>query len=186
MLSLSSWISHLPQLTSIDFYNVTENEKISTVVLNCQQIHSDLSKLAFLLSFSCLIALPPLTAYEVVVHPHPSFRSNLFLLEVSNMFVITLFPNTVYTDFTFHVLTSYFDVTKASSHPLGKKPMSRDPGGLSVAMSWWTYIGQDYKSEGVNLLSGLLQWLSDKESACQCRKHGFSPWVRKIPWSRKW
>ena len=83
-------------------------------------------------------------------------------------------------------LTSYFDVTKASSHPLGKKPMSRDPGGLSVAMSWWTYIGQDYKSEGVNLLSGLLQWLSDKESACQCRKHGFSPWVRKIPWRRKW
>ena len=103
LLSLSSWISHLPQLTSIDFYNVIENQKISTVVLNCHQIHFDLSKLAFLLSFSCLIALPPLTAYEVVVHPHPSFRSNLFLLEVSNMFVITLFPNTVYTDFTFHV-----------------------------------------------------------------------------------
>ena len=75
---------------------------------------------------------------------------------------------------------------KESSHPLGKKPMSRDPGGLSVAMSRWTYIGQDYKSEGVNLLSGLLQWLSDKESACQCRKHGFSPWARKIPWRRKW
>ena len=28
-----------------------------------------------------------------------------------------------------------------------------------------------------------------KESSCQCRKHkrcGFDPWVRKIPWSRKW
>ena len=28
----------------------------------------------------------------------------------------------------------------------------------------------------------------DKESACQCRRHnrhGFSPWVGKIPWSRK-
>ena len=30
---------------------------------------------------------------------------------------------------------------------------------------------------------------SDKESACQCRRHkrlGFNPWVGKIPWSRKW
>ena len=28
--------------------------------------------------------------------------------------------------------------------------------------------------------------LSGKESACQCRRHGFDPWVRKIPWRRKW
>ena len=30
---------------------------------------------------------------------------------------------------------------------------------------------------------------SGKESACQFRRHrrlGFHPWVRKIPWSRKW
>ena len=26
----------------------------------------------------------------------------------------------------------------------------------------------------------------DKESACQCQRHGFDPWVTKIPWSRKW
>ena len=64
--------------------------------------------------------------------------------------------------------------------------MSRDPVELSVAMSQWTYIVQDCKSEGVNLLSGLPRWLSDKESACQCRKHGFNPWVREIPWRRKW
>ena len=28
-----------------------------------------------------------------------------------------------------------------------------------------------------------------KESTCQCRRHrrsGFDPWVRKIPWRRKW
>ena len=25
-----------------------------------------------------------------------------------------------------------------------------------------------------------------KESACQCRRWGFNPWVRKIPWRRKW
>ena len=30
------------------------------------------------------------------------------------------------------------------------------------------------------------RWLSDKESACQHRRCSFDPWVKKIPWSRKW
>ena len=34
------------------------------------------------------------------------------------------------------------------------------------------------------LLSGLPRWLSGKESACQCRRLEFYPWVRKIPWRR--
>ena len=29
-------------------------------------------------------------------------------------------------------------------------------------------------------------WLTSRESACQCRRRGFNPWVRKIPWRRKW
>ena len=33
---------------------------------------------------------------------------------------------------------------------------------------------------------GLPRWLSGKESACQGRRHGLNPWVRKIPWRRKW
>ena len=32
----------------------------------------------------------------------------------------------------------------------------------------------------------LPMWLSGKESACQCRRCGFHPWVGKIPWRRKW
>ena len=32
---------------------------------------------------------------------------------------------------------------------------------------------------------GLLRWLNDKESACQFRRHGFDPWIGKIPWRRK-
>ena len=32
----------------------------------------------------------------------------------------------------------------------------------------------------------LPRWLSGKESACQCKRHRFEPWVRKIPWKRKW
>ena len=33
---------------------------------------------------------------------------------------------------------------------------------------------------------GLPRWLGGKESACQCRRHGFDPWVGKIPWRRVW
>ena len=35
----------------------------------------------------------------------------------------------------------------------------------------------------------LPRWCSGKESACQWRRgkrYGFDPWVRKVPWSRKW
>ena len=36
---------------------------------------------------------------------------------------------------------------------------------------------------------GASRWLNGKESTCQCmrcRRYGFDPWVRKIPWKRKW
>ena len=29
-------------------------------------------------------------------------------------------------------------------------------------------------------------WLGGRESTCQGRGHRFDPWVRKIPWRRKW
>ena len=35
-------------------------------------------------------------------------------------------------------------------------------------------------------LSGLPGGTSGKETTCQCRRHRFNPWVRKIPWRRKW
>ena len=34
--------------------------------------------------------------------------------------------------------------------------------------------------------SGLPWWLSGEESACQCKRGWFSPWVWKIPCRRKW
>ena len=41
----------------------------------------------------------------------------------------------------------------------------------------------------VELSIGLPRWLSDIEFACQCRRcrrHEFAPWIRQIPWRRKW
>ena len=43
------------------------------------------------------------------------------------------------------------------------------------------------RKEKVKLIDPWLPWwLSGKESACQCRRCRFDPWVRKIPWRRKW
>ena len=39
---------------------------------------------------------------------------------------------------------------------------------------------------GCIFLVGLPRWLSGKAFASQCRRHRFGPWVRKIPWRRKW
>ena len=41
----------------------------------------------------------------------------------------------------------------------------------------------------MSFLYELPRWLSGKESAYQCRRcrtHEFDPWVRKIPWRKKW
>ena len=35
-------------------------------------------------------------------------------------------------------------------------------------------------------LTGFPRWCSGKEPICQCRRLRFDPWVRKIPWRRKW
>ena len=55
----------------------------------------------------------------------------------------------------------------------------------------WVYlhIYLPTASLGKEFQAGLPMWLHGKESTCQhriCRRHGFDPWVRKIPWSRKW
>ena len=30
------------------------------------------------------------------------------------------------------------------------------------------------------------RWFSGNEFTSQCRRHGFYPWIQKIPWRRKW
>ena len=35
-------------------------------------------------------------------------------------------------------------------------------------------------------MGGLPGWLRGKESPCQHRRHGFNPWVGKIPWWKAW
>ena len=46
---------------------------------------------------------------------------------------------------------------------------------FSVLFIWFVFV-----------LYHIQQWLGGKESACQCRRHGFDPWIGKIPWRRTW
>ena len=62
-------------------------------------------------------------------------------------------------------------------------PGTGEPGGLPSMGSH--RVGPDW-SDVAAAAAGLPRWLSGKESACQCRLHGFHPWVRKIPWRRTW
>ena len=59
--------------------------------------------------------------------------------------------------------------------------------------AWWAAVyGVTQSQTRLKRLSSsipvweLPRWLSGKESTCQSRRHGFDPWVEKIPWRRKW
>ena len=39
---------------------------------------------------------------------------------------------------------------------------------------------------GFSCIKMALGGASGKEPTCQCRRCRFDPWVRKIPWRRKW
>ena len=61
---------------------------------------------------------------------------------------------------------------------------SLDSGSPS---SWADMVSGCVCETGIRLASERLPWwLSGKESTCQCRRHGFHPWVGKIPQRRKW
>ena len=62
---------------------------------------------------------------------------------------------------------------------------------LPVTCKWGNSSKQRWASEShrfssQKMVNAGIRWLSGKESACQGRRSGFNPWVRKIPWRRKW
>ena len=46
-------------------------------------------------------------------------------------------------------------------------------------LEWNNFIGE----QAINVFVSLLGF---PELTCQCRRHGFDPWVGKIPWRRAW
>ena len=71
----------------------------------------------------------------------------------------------------------------------GLSSMSVDCRGQELRLATILESHWDQRSLEITLFKpspGLPCWLSGKESACQCRRPGFDPWVGKIPWRRKW
>ena len=61
----------------------------------------------------------------------------------------------------------------------------------TVALSRWTFVGRQWHTEKrqQRRMWGFTGSASGKESTCQCRRPRrcqLDPWVRKIPWRRKW
>ena len=62
-------------------------------------------------------------------------------------------------------------------------------GAAQVSICSCSFGSCDLFNNQHRLLGGFPGGASGKESTYQCRrskKSGFTPWVRKIPWSRKW
>ena len=70
---------------------------------------------------------------------------------------------------------------KSEGCEVGPAPISYQPALTPILILASPVI----MGESISTL-GLPWWLSGKESTCQCRRHGLDPWVKKIPWRRKW
>ena len=85
-----------------------------------------------------------------------------------------------------------------------KDPLEKEMATQSSILAWriqWTEkpaglqsmgsqrVRQEWATEHSHIQEADLGFpggTSGKEPACQCQRHGFDPWVRKIPWRRKW
>ena len=60
--------------------------------------------------------------------------------------------------------------------------------GETMDLTIWTYVSKAMALL-FNMLPRFVVGTSGKEPTCQCRRckrHGFDPWVGKIPWRRAW
>ena len=67
-------------------------------------------------------------------------------------------------------------IFQVSGDPIVFEHPSDDGRKESVAKYKAFYLNKESKP-----IAGLPWWLNGKESACQCRRHGFDPWSGKIP-----
>jgi len=65
----------------------------------------------------------------------------------------------------------------------GRPGVLQSMGSQRVGHDWATELSWVFTS--ACMLIWEAEWLSGTEPTCQCRRHGFDPWVRKIPWRRK-
>ena len=98
---------------------------------------------------------------------------------------------------------------RGSQHPQGHTAAEPEGGSIGRRLPGWlrsplpTGLTEELGAQNCVLKSPILphptrpqgwkmqccRWRGGKESACQCRRPkrcGFNPWIRKLPWRRKW
>ena len=79
-------------------------------------------------------------------------------------------------------------VNRMQGVPCALRQGPRDSGeGWLVSLAKWKQR-KEFQVKGTAWAKAS-RWLSGEVSACQCRRCGrlrFDPWVRKMPWRRKW
>ena len=139
----------------------------------------------------CILILYPKTLLNSLVSSSSSFGGVFRIFHVQYhvicflQFVFLLFLSCLIT--VTRTSNTMLNKNGRSGYPclvpdLRRNPFSFSPLSmmLTVALAYMTFTVLRY------VPSGAPKWLSSKEHACQCRRHGFSCWVRNIPWRRKW
>ena len=89
--------------------------------------------------------------------------------------------------FAFHFHALEKEMATHSSILAWRIPGMGEPGGLlSMGSHRVRHDWSDLAAAATPGRGELLCWVSGKESTCQCRSCRFNPWVRNIPWNRKW
>ena len=71
-----------------------------------------------------------------------------------------------------------------SLNKLQETVKDRETWPWCATVHWVARVRHDLSDLQAN--DGLSIWLSNKESSYPCRRHGFNPWVGKIPWRWTW
>ena len=81
-----------------------------------------------------------------------------------------------------------FVILRHPSTTLRPFPTGNPGVGFSLLVLFLLFLFQNWLFFFLTLKMrlGLPWWSSDWESTCRWRGHRFHPWVRKIPWRRKW
>ena len=106
-------------------------------------------------------------------HPRCHSFSIIHLLNPSKIFSQGKAYQTKYIYFYFHGLLIFFSFVVDFSHII-------ESSAFQSVVPWACSINITRNLNFKKWLLRLPQWLSGKESACECRRYGFSPWSRKI------
>ena len=144
-----------------NYFCISHNNFLTSITF--AQISITLAPTAITLTFvpTTIIFKPQLLLHQLqwICTSHNYFCTNLIFQRDSLLSVdqVSVFQGTFWTEQGW------------SSNCLEDRRLSQSPCLIHHAVS-----------------EGLPRWLSGRESTFQCRRCRFDPWVRKIPWRRKW